>query len=124
MKAGTAGRPAASSSSRRLLPALLSLSVLAPFTLPAAAQTVTTFVKNLGQETKSNAPTFHNLTRDSAQAFTTGDNAVGYKLTSVKLKFRYIVQTGTADRITVAIHADSSGKPGTKVGTLTNPTRS
>ncbi|MYF36847.1 MAG: hypothetical protein F4226_08755 [Synechococcus sp. SB0678_bin_12] len=53
--------------------------------------------------------------------FTTGDNAAGYKLTSVKLKFRSIIQTGTAERITVAIYSDSTGSPGTEVGTLTNP---
>ena len=103
-----------------LLPALLCLSVLAPFAPPAAAQTTTTFVKNTGQTSLAN--TVGSLASDRSQAFTTGSNAAGYKLTSVKIKFKTIVQTGSHNRITVAIYSDSSGSPGSSVGTLTVPT--
>ncbi len=108
-------RPAA----RRLRPvlaaALLCLPLLA--SLPAVAQGQTTFVKNTGQTTIGN--TLRAFTRDTAQAFTTGSSATGYKLTSVVFKFHTLYNDPPS--FTVAIHADSGGSPGSSLGTLTNP---
>ncbi len=108
-------RPAA----RRLRPvlaaALLCLPLLA--SLPAVAQGQTTFVKNTGQTTIGN--TLIAFTRDTAQAFTTGSSATGYKLTSVVFKFHTLYNDPPS--FTVAIHADSGGSPGSSLGTLTNP---
>ena len=102
-----------------LLAALLCLPLLAPFAPYAAAQTATAFVSNLGQTTSATVTA--RLDQDSAQAFTTGGNSTGYKLTGVELKFDTILQAGTHSTLTVAIHEDSSGSPGTQVGTLTVP---
>ncbi|MXX10757.1 MAG: hypothetical protein F4Z68_05030, partial [Nitrospira sp. SB0667_bin_9] len=104
---------------RGLLAALLCLPLLAPFAPYAAAQTATTFVSNLGQTIATGVTA--QLNQDSAQAFTTGGHATGYKLTSVELEFDTILQAGTHSTFTVAIHEDSSGSPGTLVGTLTVP---
>ncbi len=102
-----------------LVAALLFLPLLAPFAPYAAAQTATAFVSNLGQTTSATVTA--RLDQDSAQAFTTGGNPTGYKLTGVELKFDTILQAGTHSTLTVAIHEDSSGSPGTQVGTLTVP---
>ncbi|MYJ24101.1 MAG: hypothetical protein F4080_00805, partial [Holophagales bacterium] len=104
---------------RGLLSALLCLPLLAPFAPNAAAQTATAFVSNLGQTASSTD--FVSLSTDVAQSFTTGSHATGYKLTSVDVEFDTILQAGTHSTFTVAIHEDSSGSPGTQVGTLTVP---
>ena len=101
-----------------LLAALLCLPLLAPFAPNAAAQTATAFVSNLGQTTIS---TEAQLNDDAAQDFTTGHHASGYKLTGVDMEFGTVSQAGTHSTFTVAIHEDSSGSPGTLVGTLTVP---
>ncbi len=111
-------RPAARSLRRGFAAALLCLPLLAPFALPAAAQTATAFVSNLGQTTIS---TEAELNDDAAQDFTTGRHASGYKLTGVDMEFGTVSQAGTHSTFTVAIHEDSSGSPGTLVGTLTVP---
>ena len=111
-------RPAARSLRRGFAAALLCLPLLAPFALPAAAQTATAFVSNLGQTTIS---TEAQLNDDAAQDFTTGHHASGYKLTGVDMEFGTVSQAGTHSTFTVAIHEDSSGSPGTLVGTLTVP---
>ena len=56
---------------------------------------------------------------DLAQAFTTGNNAAGYKLTFVNLVMKG--GSGTAPTYTASVHADSSGAPGDSLGMLTNP---
>ena len=56
---------------------------------------------------------------DYAQAFTTGSNAGGYKLTRVDI--RMLGGSGTAPSYSVSIHSDSSSLPGTSLGTLSNP---
>ena len=58
------------------------------------------------------------LTNDTAQAFTTGGDARGYTLTGVNIELQRIT---TQPTYAVRIHADSSGGPGSKLGTLTNP---
>ena len=56
---------------------------------------------------------------DLGQAFTTGSSAAGYKLTRVDLRMKG--GSGTAPTYNVTIRSDSSGVPGTSLGTLTNP---
>ncbi|MCY3689285.1 MAG: putative Ig domain-containing protein, partial [Gammaproteobacteria bacterium] len=91
---------------------------LSPVFTVAAAQTAQAFVSTLGQTTGTGVWT---LNFDSAQAFTTGDNSAGYRLTGVDVKLRSISRAGASSRITAAVHADSNGSPGTQVGTLTVP---
>ncbi|MYG97788.1 MAG: hypothetical protein F4195_14470, partial [Gammaproteobacteria bacterium] len=114
-RAGAGLRPAA----RRLRPVLAAALLFLPLlaSLPEVAQGQTTFVKNTGQTTIGN--TLRAFTRDTAQAFTTGSSATGYKLTSVVFKFHTLYNDPPS--FTVAIHADSSGSPGSSLGTLTNP---
>ena len=81
----------------------------------AQAQTSVTLVSNTGQ---ANAATPGSLNSDHAQAFTTGSNAGGYKLTRVDFDIGASVSPIT---YTVSIHSNSSGSPGTSLGTLTNP---
>ena len=59
---------------------------------------------------------------DIAQAFTTGDIPGGYLLDAVVLRARQEGDTNLdlAD-LTASIHSDSSGFPGTSLGTLTDP---
>ena len=79
-------------------------------------QSSTTLVSNIGQTVHSSNFSF---VADYAQAFTTGSNSSGYTLTSVELNLR---STGTQAVFTVALHQDSSGVPGTSLGTLTTTT--
>ena len=91
---------------------LLGLALLLGFAAPAQAQTSVTLVSNTGQSADG-ASTFA-VAR--AQAFTTGSNTQGYKLTSVTFPILGNVSTGTTVRI------ESSGtdnKPGGSLGTLT-----
>ncbi len=101
-----------------LLAALLCLPLLAPFAPPAAAQTAQALVSNLGQTSALQTST---LNRDFAQAFTTGSNPTGYRLTSVELLFLTVLEAVDSSHVTVTIRADSNGSPGTEVGTLTVP---
>ena len=86
------------------------------FHAPAAeAQTSTTLVSNTGQT--NNRQT--SLANDAAQSFTTGSVRSGYRLKSVGLPLEF--SSGTHPTYTVAIHSDSSGSPGTSLGTLHGP---
>ncbi len=82
----------------------------------AEAQTSVTLVSNTGQSTDSTTV----ITLGRAQAFTTGGNAAGYKLTSVTFPV-----TGTltsSDISTLEMRIESSGsnnKPGGSLGALT-----
>ena len=59
------------------------------------------------------------FTADQDQAFTTGSNAQGYKLTRLDLWIRH---QGTAPSYSVKIYSsNSSGSPDTSLGTLTKP---
>ncbi len=53
---------------------------------------------------------------EQATSFTTGSNSLGYTLTSVTMGMRAI---GTVSNYSVSIRANSNGKPGTTLGTLT-----
>ncbi|MCY4447789.1 MAG: SwmB domain-containing protein [Chloroflexi bacterium] len=73
-------------------------------------------VKLVGNSTQSNSDT-SSFAIDRAQAFTTGSNAEGYKLT--KLRIRYVIALPTAASHTISINAsNSSNQPGGSLGTL------
>ena len=59
---------------------------------------------------------------DTAQAFTTGGNAEGYTLTSVDVALSLNADSALSSKLTATIRSDSSGSPGTVIGTLTTPT--
>ena len=71
-------------------------------------------VSNLGQAT--NDP--DTVTLDVATPFTTGSNPTGYTLSAVTLDIG--VSPGTTPL--VSIYSDSSGRPGSSLSVLTNPT--
>ena len=96
---------------------LALLAILGALVLPATAQaqTAITLVSNIGQtdDTASNP-----VGQPQAQQFTTGDNAAGYNLDSVE------ISVGDYENVvvTVRLHSDSSGNPGSSIFTFTNPT--
>ena len=71
------------------------------------AQPVVGLVSNTGQVPGGTS----GLDGDRAQAFTTGSNYAGYKLTRVDLRMNS--GSGTTPAYTVSIHRDSSNAPGT-----------
>ncbi len=78
-------------------------------------KTSTTLVSNIGQ---ANAANF-SFTVDRALPFTTGSNAAGYTLTRIDMIMR---ATSGQPSFSVNITEDSSGLPGSSLGTLKNPT--
>ena len=80
----------------------------------ANADPSTTLVSNTGQS-KVGVTAF---TYDQAQAFTTGNDANGYKLTSANISF---VSIGGSPSYTVSIRESDSGNPGIITGNLTKP---
>ena len=93
--------------------ALLFVLAAVAFAAPSRAAVL---VSNLGQASGGGA-TVDSF--DKAQAFTTGANTGGYTLTSVELNFGTV--TGTSV-FTVSIwSSNSSGRPNSLEGTLTNP---
>ena len=101
-----------------LLPVLaLLLGALGLFSAaPAQAQTAIKLVSNTGQTSVGGA----GFSFDNAQAFTTGSNATGYKLTRVDIQIKD--SSTTKPTYSVHIYSNSSGSPGSSVGTLANPT--
>ncbi len=94
---------------------MLALSVFAILdTVPARAQTKVTLVANTGQGT---AAVFSGLSSDWATEFTTGSNALGYMLTSVKIPFQAANPNNVA--FSVSIRSSTSSGPGSSLGTLT-----
>ena len=100
----------------------LVLAVVAT-ALPVQAQTQTPvqLVSTLAQENTGSNPGPFGL-YDAAQAFTTGTDTNGYKLTSVGLRLH--VEAGTSGWVySVSVwSATATGSPDTSLGTLTNPT--
>ena len=95
-----------------------------PVSDEAGATTSSVLVSNAGRQVHSSGATVDNLEDDSylqAQRFTTGDNALGYTLSSVRLYFRDNVST-PAPRVSI-YEADASGGPGSSRYTLTNPSQ-
>ena len=84
----------------------------------AKAQTTPqTLVSNIGQVVDG----FGFDSTDLAQAFTTGDDGLGYTLTSVAIYFAEIENNQFHSMSTVTIRSDSGGSPGTVLATLTDP---
>ena len=79
----------------------------------AQAQTVTTFISNVGQSTTTASD------EARATAFTTGDNDAGYWLTSVEVNVSALHTSGVTPL--VEIFQNSAGAPGTLHATLLNP---
>ena len=94
----------------------IALAGLTALAVPAQAQTEITLVSTIGQDNAGDTGTF---TNDHAQAFTTGTDTAGYTLTGVDIHL-FIAGAQRAG-LTVTINNDSSGSPGTSLGTLTNP---
>ena len=92
---------------------LASLALLPPE--PARAQTSSTLISNTGQTNGGTGGS----TLDHAQAFTTGSNSAGYKLTAVQINFSALPNYTNWE---VGIWSDTSGSPNSKIATLTDPT--
>ncbi len=73
-------------------------------------------VKNTGQS----SGLVQGLHVDLAQGFDTGGNPSGYTLTSVDVAFNRSTED-FGSKLTVTVHKNANGAPGTVVGTLTNP---
>ena len=111
-------RPASRAVRARCLAAAFAITLagLTALAVPAQAQTEITLVSTIGQD---NAGDTGQFTNDHAQAFTTGTDTAGYTLTGVDIHL-FIAGSQRAG-LTVTINNDSSGSPGTSLGTLTNP---
>ncbi len=95
--------------------ALLCAVSMAGITAPAQAQTEQTLVSNIGQ----GRDTFILRQQGAYQAFTTGNNALGYVLNSVELYFTR--RSASASHISASLHRMDSGEPGDKLADLGNP---
>ena len=73
-------------------------------------------VKNTGQS----SGLVQGMHVDLAQGFDTGGNPSGYTLTSVDVAFRRSTED-FGSKLTVTVHKNANGAPGTVVGTLANP---
>ncbi|MDE0116603.1 MAG: hypothetical protein OXT07_08295, partial [bacterium] len=100
-----------------LAAALVSASLVVLPADRAGAQTAQTFVANTGQADGGASL----LSNDLGQAFTTGSNPGGYSLRSVGVEFSTIDSALNPSHLTVGIYTESSGFPGSSLGTLTNP---
>ena len=99
---------------------LLALIALVAFALPSGIAQADTLVSNIGQATSSGTATVTS-TQSQAQAFTTGSGG-GYDLEAVGVEVRSFA--GAADDISdisVGIYSVTSGRPGSLVHTLSNP---
>ncbi len=123
-------RPARLGLSILLLLAAVAVGLFAALsggTEPAAAQTPSALVSNLGQaDVDTGTHRSGTLNSDHAQPFTTGGNAGGYTLTSIDWEFARVTNASNLNTgITVTVRRDSTGsrlgEPGAVVGTLTNP---
>ena len=112
---GTGGGAGALARSGRCVAAGFLLAFATLLALPLQAQAQTVLISNLGQ---TDGDVGSLVSFDQAQAFTTGDNFGGYALTSVEIQ---TTGTPTLNALMVSIRADSSGSPGTSLGTLKNP---
>ena len=96
----------------------ISMSTFMPFAASMQEQatpSLPTLVSNTGQGVKVLTVNY-----EYAQAFTTGGNTGGYTLTGASM--RLLQRTAAAPTYTVSIYTNNSGdKPGSLVGTLTNP---
>ena len=96
--------------------AAVLVTFAAPLARPLQAQSKI-LVSNVEQLASATHSSFVDV--DVAQAFTTGSNSAGYTLKSVELGI--ISHWDNATTLTVSIHSNSSGSPGARLGTLSNP---
>ena len=82
---------------------------------PSQAQTVQTLVSNIGQTQDGHINTDTRV----SQAFTTGNSAGGYGLTSVELYFT--AASDSANHVTASLYGIDSGALGSKAADLTTP---
>ena len=79
-------------------------------------------VRNTGQTALGNGLTFVTTTPKHAQAFTTGDNASGYPLRSIEIRFHTLSMPLTAGAaLVVTVNANDNGDPGAALCTLIDP---
>ena len=103
---------------RACLALLAALAVLA-LAVPVQAQTSVQLVSTLGQTTSTSFGPF--LSFDAAQAFRTGTDTNGYKLTSVDVDLNVTLNpSGWVYSVSVW-SATGTGSPNASLGTLTNP---
>ena len=88
---------------------------MAGLTVPARAQSEQTLVSNIEQF----RDVFILRQQGAYQAFTTGNNDLGYVVTSVEVYFTS--GSASASHITASLHRMNSGEPGDKVADLINP---
>ena len=101
---------------------LLAFAAFLALPLQAQAQTIQTLVSNTGQTSNFNLAVGVSGSNTFAQAlgFTTGDNTNGYTLSSVEVSFN--ASFDSTDEVRVSIYgADASGKPGSSLHVLVNP---
>ena len=122
---GTGEHAGAPARSARGLSAVVLLAFAAFLTLPsqAQAQSKIGLVSNIGQTMSPDGRVVGTiigfLQFSKAQRFTTGDNADGYTLAEVVVRIHS--HADSADRPRVSIYTNSSGTPGTRLYTFTNP---
>ena len=105
---------------RRTL-AAAAFVLLTAATGTAQAQSTVKLVGNAGQGVDV-ANSNYRFINDRAQAFTTGSAAGGYTLKRLDLRMGFNgITNPTAPAYTVKIHTAVSARPGTVLGTLTNP---
>ena len=107
---GTRGNPA--------VPSFDAITVRNDSTGSGTTPTVTGLVSNTG---KTESASQAGLVLDYAQGFTTGSNAAGYKLTRVRTGLDTVAHDHSSAGVSLSIWSDSSGLPGSKLGTLTKP---
>ena len=96
------------------------VAVAALLALPLQVQAQTTLVSNTGQTASSNWTVGGSSDWVHAQGFTTGDDADGYTLFSVQVRFG--LGSVAVDAVRVSIYgADESGNPSSSLYELTNP---
>ena len=95
--------------------ALVCAIPMASVTVPAHAQSEQTLVSNIEQF----RDVFILRQQGAYQAFTTGNNDLGYVVTSVEVYFTS--GSASASHITASLHRMNSGEPGDKVADLINP---
>ena len=83
-------------------------------------------VQNLGQTDNSYHSVGSASTKVASQGFTTGSDTFGYRLGGIGVNIEGSSSDFPEDRasVSVAVHADSGGKPGRKLFDLINPTES
>ena len=108
------------------LASLVALVALLLGALPAGAQSATTLVVNTGQTVAGGANLLF-VGPDSgddfriALTFQTGDNALGYTLSEVDLRFRSNTNNQNADVKASIFSTTSEREPSSRLYTLTNP---